>query len=115
MIKGRGRAKADDNLVGFRLQRLCSDRIDSAVRPQSARFIDFQRYTPADRFEPGNKRINAEIFLAENLKIVQRTRNNGRDECTVLFLSIYIDGYKGNNYTIVRIKPLCLCVKQFVQ
>src|SRR3546814_14198838 len=80
MVEGRRGAEADDELVLARLDRLRRNGVARAVGADRLRLVDLERDAPTRRLAPGDQRLAAEIFVGEQLQLVERARHDGRDD-----------------------------------
>src|SRR3546814_1799073 len=82
MVKGRRGAKADDKLVPVRSDRLRRNGVAGAVSADRLRLVDLQRDAPRHRLAPGDQRRDPEIFVGEQLQIVERAWDDRSEEHT---------------------------------
>src|SRR3546814_8701976 len=80
MVKGRRGAKADDKRVHVRSDRLRRNGVAGAVSADRLRLVDLQRDAPRHRLAPGDQRRDPEIFVGEQLQIVERAWDDGRND-----------------------------------
>src|SRR3546814_4747367 len=80
MVKGRRGAKADDKLVPVRSDRLRRNGVAGAVSADRLRLVDLQRDAPRHRLAPGDQRRDPELFVGEQLQIVERAWDDGRND-----------------------------------
>src|SRR3546814_19448522 len=72
--------RSDDKLVPGRSDRLRRNGDAGAVSADRLRLVDLQRDAPRHRLAPGDQRRDPEIFVGEQLQIVERAWDDGRND-----------------------------------